>query len=46
METFGSNSSNDNNDDDYDDSLSYELHLNFRDVPANTKFSCCAHSLH
>ena len=35
MGTFGSSFSN---DDDYDDSLSYELHLNFRNVPANTNF--------
>jgi hypothetical protein len=30
MEKFGSNSSNDNNDDDYDDSLSYELTSGFQ----------------
>lgn len=38
MGTFGSNCSCDDND-DYDDSLSYESHLNFRNVPANTNFS-------
>jgi hypothetical protein len=35
MGTLGSSS----NDDDDDGSLCYEPHLNFRDVPANTKFS-------
>lgn len=36
--TFESSCSNGSNDDE-DDNLSYELHLNFMDVPADTRFS-------
>jgi hypothetical protein len=34
--TFESNCNNGSND---DDNLSYELHLNFMDAPADTRFS-------
>jgi hypothetical protein len=43
MGTFASSSNDDDDDDDDGDNnnnnLSYESHLNFRDVPTNTVFS-------